>query len=176
MAHPKYVLNPKRGFWIRKIAVWCFIGPFNPVSWALIAIFENETTVFSLVAFITIWPCSLGSAIALLRLDRKPIAQRKLVGFVCTWAVLTIPIYASTAYFWLAMQPPDGPSIGFDFSLVPQVAAAMLVIAILALLPGIIPAMTAALMSFWTVRYALFEAPNPPNARPSRCRAASSEQ
>jgi len=159
MAHPGGVLSPKRGFWIRKFAVWCFIGPFNPIAWGLIVIFENNATVFSLVAFITIWPCSLGGAIALLRLIRRPITRRKLVGFVYTWAVLTIPTYTSVAYLWLVMQPPYGPGTSIDFAVLPQLLAAALIIAVLALPPGIVPAMVAALMSYWTVRFALFEAP-----------------
>ncbi len=157
-ASDRYV--PKPNFGVRKFWIWLILGPVNPISWALIFYFERSPNLFGVTAFATFWPCGLGAAIGLWRLKRRHIHSSYLAGFVSTWAFLTIPVYTfavaclGSVYFSvldagkLEIAHLQIMLLGFAYGLF------MLPFAFIF---GVMPAIAAAILSYWMIRWFLFD-------------------
>lgn len=162
-------LRPKRNFGWRKLIAWSLIGPLNPLAWGLIYVIEQRLTLLSFVALLTIWPCSLGAAIALMRLKSRERTHFDLMEFTTAWTLLTVPIYAFLlgVCFFFILPAFDG---GFaDIDLSEQLAGlAMYSVFVLpfACLIGAYPAIWGGAYAYFTTRTVLFERVSRPNATP----------
>lgn len=162
-------LRPKRRFGERKLLAWLLIGPLNPLSWILIFVIEDWLTPFGVVGFFTIWPCSLGAAILMLRLRETETTHFKLQEFTSGWTVLTIPLYAFVVgvWFFLVWLPYEDADQGFDFAQQLGYLGGYTLIGLpFAWLIGGIPAMCAGIWAYLTARTVLFEPTSRPAARP----------
>ena len=153
------ILNPRHDFASGKVLVWALIGPLNPISWTLIALFWEPFQIFGLVAFLTLWPCTLIGAIALLRLKRSTISRDDLFGFVLGWAAFAIPLYTFllclAANIWWGLPGNAAADIGF-FAQVSMTFVYWTFLLPFAIAVGAIPAFGAATMSYWAMRYIMF--------------------
>lgn len=170
-------LRPKQSFGRRKLLAWTLIGPLNPIAWALIFVIEQRLTMFGFTAFFTIWPCSIGAAIALMRLRARERSHFGLMEFTTAWTLLTIPIYAflTGVGFFLVLPAFDGGYANID--LAGQLAGlGMYTIIVLpfACLMGAYPAICGGAFAYFTTRTVLFERVSRPAATPLQIQVASS--
>ena len=172
-------LRPKQNFGRRKLLAWTLIGPLNPIAWALIYVIEQRLTIFSFTAFFSIWPCSLGAAIALMRLPSRERTHFDLMEFTTAWTLLTVPIYAFLVgvCFFFVLPAIDG---GFaDIDLGEQLAGLgmyTIIMLPIACLMGAFPAIWGGAFAYFTTRTVLFERVSRPTATPSQIQVASSGQ
>lgn len=177
MAVEQRHLIPKANWSVRKVAVWLIVGPLNPLSWTIIVWLDDQLS--GLVAALTIWPCCLGAAIGLLRLKHAQIGMTKLSKFVTGWTLLTLVIYTfvlicgGTLYFQVAAA--GGVEIAHLVGVLIALLYALIALPF-AFMYGGVPAIYAGLMSYWIIRWVLYETPSPPSATPSPSPVASLEQ
>lgn len=159
--HPaKPQLVPKTNWVIRKTVAWLIVGPINPLSWAAIILVQDRIIVFGFIAAFTLWPCCLGATIGFLRLKQRRYSRIDLSEFVVGWTLLTTVIYTpllicgAIAFFQISA------SGGIEFVHLQGLFFGLLYALLgfpFALMFGAVPAILAGLMSYWVIRYILFE-------------------
>lgn len=136
---------PVQNFAARKWLVWLIMGPLNPVFWALTFPLTLSFNPFNMVGFLTFWPCSLGMALLLWRLQRAPIATGKLTGMAFGWAFSTIVWY--TFAIAVIVMASNVARSGFSFEAIMQVFGVALFLLPFAAMIGALPAIFFAIVA-----------------------------